>query len=142
MTRETIYAALFAKVSSAAGLVTASRRIKLWVDVPAAKQPALFQIEKHQIMKQQRGMPPKYYLHAELYLYVNAGNNPDAVSSTLLNNMLDAIEASLAPDDPMGNVYTLGGLVSHCWISGTIETDEGALGAQAVAIIPIEILTA
>lgn len=140
MTRETVYAALFAKASTAAGLQTASRRIKLWSDVPAAKQPALFQVEKHQIVNQQRGRPAKYFLHAELYLYVNAGNNPDAVSSILLNNMLDAIEATLAPDDPMRTVCTLGGTVSHCWISGTIETDEGALGAQAVAIIPIEIM--
>jgi hypothetical protein len=30
--------------------------------------------------------------------------------------------------------------VKHCWISGAIETDEGVLGGQAVAIVPIEIL--
>ena len=45
-----------------------------------------------------------------------------------------------AADAALRNVQTLGGLVSDCWISGKIETDEGALGGQAVAIIPIEMI--
>jgi hypothetical protein len=35
---------------------------------------------------------------------------------------------------------TLGGLVNYCRIEGDIETDEGLLGEQAVAIIPVSIL--
>jgi hypothetical protein len=34
----------------------------------------------------------------------------------------------------------LGGLVQHCWIAGRITTDEGVLGGQSVAIVPVEIL--
>ena len=37
---------------------------------------------------------------------------------------------------------TLDGLVMGCRIDGKIETDEGALGAQSVAIVPITVLTA
>ena len=36
---------------------------------------------------------------------------------------------------------TLGGLVHDCRIAGDIETDEGRLGDQAVAIIPIEMMS-
>ncbi|HXP74621.1 MAG TPA: hypothetical protein VN823_10790 [Stellaceae bacterium] len=56
-----------------------------------------------------------------------------------MNPLLDAIETALAPD-LVTNVQSLGGLVAHCWIAGKVETDEGVLGGQAVAIVPIEIL--
>ena len=42
----------------------------------------------------------------------------------------------------INNKQTLGGLVAHAWIDGVIETDEGVLGDQAVAIIPVVIKTA
>ena len=74
----------------------------------------------------------------DFYVY---GQAPDELTApaTVLNPLLDAIEAALAPP-ASSNVQTLGGLVCHAWIAGKIETDEGALGGQAVAIVPIEIL--
>ena len=36
----------------------------------------------------------------------------------------------------------LDGLVMDCRIDGKIETDEGTLGAQSVAIVPITVLIA
>ena len=39
-------------------------------------------------------------------------------------------------------MQTLGGLAAHAWTAGKIETDEGVLGGQAVAIVPVEILVA
>jgi hypothetical protein len=140
MTRETIYAALFAKVSAISGLVTASRRLRHWSDVKSSEQPALFQIQKTEDPTQKRGLPTVWNLDADLYLYVHSGKDHSAIPSTQLNRFLDAIEAALAPTDPVTNAQTLGGLVSHCWISGRIETDEGVLGDQAVAIIPVAIL--
>ena len=44
--------------------------------------------------------------------------------------------ATLAPD-PITNKCTLDGLVQHAWVEGTIETDEGLLGEQGFAMIPI-----
>ena len=38
------------------------------------------------------------------------------------------------------NAQTLGGLVFDTWINGTIETDEGYLGQQGVAKIPVRII--
>jgi hypothetical protein len=57
-----------------------------------------------------------------------------------MNPLLDALTAALAPPNPVENVQTLGGLVAHCWIEGGIQTDEGVLGGQSVAIVPIRIL--
>jgi len=51
---------------------------------------------------------------------------------------LDEIEKALEPQDE--ETLTLDGLVSHCRIEGEIETDEGMLDTQAVAVIPISIL--
>jgi len=137
ITREPIYAALFAKIQMVSGVTTISRRLLHWSDVPAENQPAIFQVQRHEDPIQQRGIPAKWKLYADLYVYVNTGADPYASPAILLNPIIDAIETALGPDASTG-FQTLGGLVSHCWISGRIETSEGALGQQEVAIIPIE----
>ncbi|HXS41985.1 MAG TPA: hypothetical protein VN766_17480 [Stellaceae bacterium] len=138
MIREPIYAALFALLQSAAPFVTASRRLRHWSDVGAAEQPALFMIQKSEAAEERRPLPIKWRASVELYLYAQA---PDEATppSMVMNPLLDALEAALAPD-PASHVQTLGGLVQHCWIAGRITTDEGVLGGQSVAIVPVEIL--
>jgi hypothetical protein len=139
MTREPIYEALFAKLSAIPGLVTTSRRLQHWSDVPSAAQPALFQAEGPENQVPRKGFPAKVTLEPSIYLYVNTGNDLTVIPATTINPLMDAIEAALAPDVVDG-FQTLGGLVSHCWIEGQIVTDEGVLGAQAIKIIPIKIL--
>jgi hypothetical protein len=138
VTREPIYAALFALVSTAANFVTVSRRLRHWTDVGAAEQPALFLIQKSENAEERRPLPVKWRATVDLYVYAQA---PDELTApaTIINPLLDAVEAALAPD-PVTHVQTLGGLVQHCWIAGRITTDEGVLGGQAVAIVPLEIL--
>ena len=138
MTRERIYAALFALVAGAADFVTVSRRLRHWTDVGAAEQPALFQIQKSETAEERAKLPAKWRAAVDLYLYAQA---PDELTApaTVTNPLIDAVEAALAPD-PVTNVQSLGGLVAHCWIAGKIQTDEGVLGGQAVAIVPVEIL--
>lgn len=141
MNREPIYAALFALVSGAAGFRTTSRRLRHWSAVEAAEQPALFQVQKKETAQQAEGSPPLWRAELDLYLYCQAPDDATA-PTTVLNPLLDAIEAALLPTGPdaVAGALTLGGLVKHCWIAGAVETDEGALGGQAVAIVPIEIL--
>ena len=138
MIREPIYAALFALVQSAGSFVTASRRLRHWSDLAAAEQPALFQIQKSEAAEERRALPIKWRAQVDLYVYAQA---PDELTppATVLNPLIDAVETALAPD-PVSHVQTLGGLVQHCWIAGRIQTDEGVLGGQSVAIVPIEIL--
>ena len=138
MTREAIYSALFARMSAAAGFATASRRLRHWSDVGTVEQPALFQVQKSETARREAGLPPKWTLAVDLFLYAHAPDDLTA-AATVMNPLLDAIEAALAPD-PVTNVQSLGGLAAHCWIAGKVETDEGVLGGQAVAIVPIEIL--
>jgi hypothetical protein len=138
MNREAIYAALFTLVSSDPALQTVSRKLLHWSDVPASQRPALFMAQKREAVVQSTGRPGRWLLTVDLYVYVSTKGNdyPGAV----LNPILDLISSKL--DNPIPGVpQTLGGLVQWARIEGAIETDEGTLGDDAVAIIPVHILT-
>jgi hypothetical protein len=141
MNREAIYSALFGVLAASSAYVTASRRLRHWSDVGPAEQPALFMVQKFESVQLQRGQVAKHVLTVDVFVYVQA---PDELTppAMMLNPLLDAIEAALAPAGPdlATNAQTLGGRVSNCAINGRIETDEGVLGGQSVAIIPIEIV--
>lgn len=139
--RETIYEALWRLATGAARFASANRRLRHWADVAPAEQPALFMSQKgsHAAIKK-LGAPTVWTLYAEFYVYAHA-NDPYLAPGTILNPLLDALEAALAPS-PTTGIQDLGlpEMVQHAYIAGKIETDEGVLGDQAIAIVPIEIL--
>jgi hypothetical protein len=148
MNREPIYAAVFAffsalTVGGAPAFKTATRKVKTWEEVAPEDQPALLLLPRREPAQRKKGLPTIWTIEADLLLYVhtNAQIDPDIVPHQILNPLLDAIEASLAIDDVMNNACTLGGLVSHCAIEGAIEINLGSLGDEAVAIVPLSILT-
>jgi hypothetical protein len=139
--REAIYAALWQLAAEAENFATASRRLRHWSDVGPAEQPALFMTEKGAVAKVKAlGAPVVWTLFADLYLYAHS-SDPYLPPAAILNPLLDAIEAALAPA-PVSGIQDLGlpTMVQHAYIAGRIETDEGVLGDQAIAIVPIEIL--
>ncbi|MEW6563320.1 MAG: hypothetical protein AB1400_08845 [Pseudomonadota bacterium] len=138
MTREPIYAALFNLLQNLPGIVTASRRLRHWNDVPRANQPALYMVQKSESAQTITGQPTKWLLRLNVYLYVNTADRTQSPAE-VMNLLLDAISAALEPPPAIGK-QTLGGLVYYCRIAGEIQTDEGALGDQSVAIIPVELL--
>jgi hypothetical protein len=149
VTREPIYAALFAHFAALAAadgsllFKTATRIVKHWADVPPEEEPALLLLPRSEHAQRRKGLPTIWTLNADLLVYVNtaAQENPAAIPAQILNPLLDAIEGSLAIDDVMNNACTLGGLVSHCAIDGDIELHLGSLGNEAVAIVPLQLLT-
>jgi len=139
--REPIYAALFDLAAGAAGFVTAERRLRHWSDVAPAEQPALFMTQKSEVASVKTlGAPTVWTLLVEFYLYAHS-SDPYLSPATVLNPLVDAVEAALAPAATTG-LQDLGlpSMVQHAMISGKIETEEGVLGDQAIAIIPVEIL--
>ena len=70
----------------------------LTAQVPANEQPALFQVQRREGAVTVLGLPTKWTLSADLYIYVNSGEDDLAVPAVQLNPILDAIEAALAPD--------------------------------------------
>jgi hypothetical protein len=139
--RESIYAALWALGAGATSFASANRRLRHWADVAPAEQPALFMSEKggHAVTKA-LGAPIVWTLYADFYLYVHS-SDPYLAPAMVLNPLLDALETALAPS-PATGIQNLGlpAMVQHAYIAGKIETDEGVLGDQAIAIVPIEIL--
>lgn len=138
MNREAIYAALFAKLQSVPGVVTSSRILKHWADVPRQEQPALFMAQGNQICMRTTGLPSKWLLMADIYVY--ASRSTDQVPGTILNQIIDSVEDSIEPALEGVTVQTLAGVVEYCRIVGSIDTDEGTLGDQSVAIIHVEML--
>lgn len=147
LTREGITVALFNLLAALPGLNTTSRRLAHWSDVPPEEQPALFLSAGNQAQEQDPdGLPCRWRMAFSVHLY-NYSTDPTVAPSTGINVLLDALEAALAPIHAgapgwPGSVQVLGdttGRIRHAWISGPVETDEGVLGPQAVAIIPIEV---
>ena len=139
--REPIYAALFGLIGAAADFAVVNRRLRHWSDVSPAEQPALFMAQKIETASiKTLGAPTVWTLSVDLYLYAHS-SDPYLAPATVLNPLLDAVEAALAPSAATG-IQDLGlpTQVQHAYISGKIETDEGVLGDQAVAIVPVEIL--
>ena len=141
ITREPIYAALFALVAGAADFVTVERRLRHWSDLTPAEQPALFVRQKQEVASAKTlGAPTVWTLVVDVYVYAHA-SDPYVAPATILNPLIDGVEAALAPAAVTG-VQDLGlpSMVQHAYIAGKITTDEGVLRDQAVAIIPVEIL--
>lgn len=158
-TRETVMTALLARVSAAAGFATIQRHITFDpVQGPTAQvatpdaQPALYMLEAGESADWPgRGLPRRTW-RVQLWVWARLPGGstlgvPDGTTpgATVLNNLVEAIEASLAPsalagDDPM--VCTLGGLVQHCWIEGELAKVPGDINpdGQCFAAIPIAML--
>jgi len=139
--REQIFTAPWALGANAARFASANRRLRHWTDVAPAEQPALFMSEKGgQAAIKKLGAPIVWTLYAEFYIYAHS-SDPYLAPVTILNPLLDAFEAALAPS-PTSGIQNLGlpQMVQHAYISGKIQTDEGVLGDQAIAIVPVEIL--
>lgn len=136
--RETILQALFLLLTRGGRFETVGRRLILWTQVAA--QPALFL--RHvgdSYSPHATRLPPRIVMHCEIWLYSNAGQDPDAAPEIALNILLDAVETLLRPL-PGREAQTLGGLVTHCWIEGQVEIHPGDLDGQAIAIVPVKIL--
>jgi hypothetical protein len=142
MNREDIYSALFERLKAAYPWQTASRVLAHWSDVSPAQQPALFMTQVGERAVTETRQPARWFLEVKIYLYANAKSQGNDVPATVLNAMLDAVTTAMKPDHAAVDTQTLGDLVSYARIEGDLTTDEGLLGEQAVAIIPIMILTA
>lgn len=139
-TREQVFDALFDVLKTVPGLVTASRRLKNVQDMQPEELPAAFQLQGKQELVYKGSVPTVADMTATWALY-GYSSDPDVAPSTVLNNLIDAACAALAPP-AYTDKQTLGGLVEYAAIDGDIEIYEGILADKAVALLPIRILLA
>jgi hypothetical protein len=135
--REQIYQAFFDLVSQAPGLVTFSRRLKPFTNVPAEEQPALFveQVSEDAVYSG-KGVPYKWDLTLFVILYDYVGDDYTSPYQQL-NPIMDAIEKMLPANPPQ----TLGGLVSECRLMGQDHAVAGTTANQAYAVMAVRIIT-
>lgn len=154
MQREAIYTALMGVLGQLQQVplntpwpnLALSRGYVNWDDAPY--QPAIYLVPKHEKSVYVRGLPIKWVIHCELFVYVKA----DTVNLGVINlsQLLDAIDSVLSPLGPNagpsggnGFVDTLNGLAVYCAIQGEIVISGGWLNnAQTVAQVPLEIMVA
>ncbi|MDG3442441.1 hypothetical protein [Nitrospirillum amazonense] len=142
------YAALFAllealkapdgEMPAAGQVVTASRDVQLFEQVPADKLPALFLAVDHQVYQyQMQGVPATARPSAKIYLYAAADDTLSA--GQRVNGLLGAVMDVLKPTGAYAD-QTLGGLVQYARIEGTVEVYDGVLTRRAAAIVPVKML--
>lgn len=146
--REAIWASLFTYLQQQVGglFVTIGRRHIPPPDLTTVLQPALFVVGVKEIHKPKpRGVPTRLELLGYLIVYAPApvmNQSPGEetqLGATTLNGLLKALDDALQPDTTEGT-FSIGGLVSHCWIDGDTDIDPGLFGPQALAILPLHIL--
>lgn len=153
LNREVLFSTLFARLSLIDGFMYKSRVFKTYDDLEASQQPALIMVKTSESVENSRGLPPTWTLNGTIYIYCRNDQDPYAGGSIQLNQLITLVEAAFerqpneytianAPYQDMGMDFltTLNGQCSHCWISGSIQTDEGMLGSQAAASIPFSIV--
>lgn len=147
LNRATLYQALLAywqalTVGASPAFKTCTDVAHVWADVAAEDQPALLQVVTKEDAQYRKGLPTIWRLRVTLYLYchTSAALDPTISPTRMMDPLLDAIEDALTIDDISNEACTLGGLVSHCAIEGTLERYQGDMGDQATAIIPLTIL--
>jgi hypothetical protein len=121
-----------------------SRRLVLWSKVDPSLRPAAFLVEHRERHDTKNPTLIKREIQFQLYVYVSSqpADDPTSTGGIQFNAIFDSLESALAPSgrDLMSNRNTLGGLVYHCLISGTVILDPGDLDGDGVAIIPISVL--
>jgi len=138
MNRETIIEAFAQRVYACADFLTRGRRLQHWNKV--TDQPAVFIRHVSDHYDRAQGILPRLTLNLEIWIYSRAGADPHVAPDSGLNDLVDSVEAALAPDNAMLRTLTLGGLVQHCWLEGEVMFDPGDLDAQAKCVLPVKIL--
>jgi hypothetical protein len=142
MSREAAFSALFDTLSNAFAWGMASRRLRLWSEVPAAMRPALFQLESGpESYAWTSAATPRRTIEARLFLYFDS-RDPFTPGAATINAALDAIDAALTPrsNDLAAGRQTLGGAVYDCKISGVPVRDTGDMDGDGLAVVSVRLV--
>lgn len=111
------------------------RRAKFASEV--SEQPALFLRHLEDDIAYSGEDLPVVTIGAEVLIYSNAGESPDAIPDDGLDECIAAVEAALSTIDQR---QTLGESVHRCRIEGAMPINPGDLDGQAIVSIPVKIL--
>ncbi len=118
-----------------------SRRLRLFADVPAKDRPCAFLHEGgDEAYTWQSGAIARRRIEVKVFVYIDA-RDPKTVGAALLNDIMDAFDAKLAPKaaDAMLGRNTLAGTQYMARIAGRPIKVPGDLDGDGLLIVPIEI---
>lgn len=141
MSREVAFNALFSVISAAYDWGVASRRFKMWAEVPPSQRPAFFQLESGvETYEWATIVIPRRTIEARLCLYFDS-RDQSAPGATQINNALDAIDKALMPTgaDMQKGRQTLGGAVYACKIVGVPVRDVGDVDGDGLAVVDVRL---
>lgn len=116
------------------GFQTTSRRLQHWSQVEA--QPALF-LRRLGSDDHFSGEMPMTTIDCEVWIYSQAGEDPDVAPDVALSNLDRLVRQSFAPDEE--SRFTLGGLVYWCRVEGRSLYAPGDQASQGISHIPVRI---
>lgn len=139
--REVVSNALFALIVGKVSFKSQSRRLRAPESIDPAHQPAFFLVEHLESFdRKSPALPAKRIWYYYAIVNFDAGDDENAVPVTPVNNILDQIEAALAPDDRSTNCCRLGGLVESVVIEGDVIKASGDVTGKAEAMVPIKVV--
>ena len=141
-TREQVFSAVFNLVNGLPGFALTTRRYTRPSAVEAINCPCLMTWEQPEKTEgSELGLRKRWWEVWLIIVYYN--NDPYTPGATILNPLIDVVEAAFAPDNPVHQTQTLGGLVQAVYIDGPtvkavsdVDIDHG----QGGAVIPVRIL--
>jgi hypothetical protein len=138
--RNDVAAALLAKLAGAYAFTSTSRRNRDPQRIGPSQAPCLFLLDHEEsYTRPSPDVPPVREIAFVALVYVDVGNNENAIPAAVMNDILDALDVALA-GDPCTGRETLGGLVFSCTIDGTIERSSGDMTGKAAAAVPISVV--
>lgn len=128
------------------------RRIPQRDAISPAMLPGLWVVQGDQVVQENAIALPKYEMKAYAVAMCQITGGEDAIASSQVNALRDAVlyqmqQQTLAADGmtviPLlgGNKQTLGGVVYHARVKGTIVFNEGLQNNRSALVFPITILS-
>ena len=140
-TREQVMEALLARLAKAGPFKTVGRRNRNPETIPARDTPALILVEHSEGYRNVSTQQPSVRkLMVRAIVYSDIGADENAIPAAVVNPILDAIDAALAPATPSSGPCTLGGLVQSVVIDGTIVKAPGDITGKSLAMVPLVVL--
>lgn len=148
ISRKSIAAALLTQLMSGGQFVGNGRRLRAPEQAASPGKPGIYLVKPREHYRyaggeQERGTPPVREFSFLAVIYTDVGSDETAVPADVIDDLLDAIDAALAPSvmDQLqnGGRQTLGGLVYDCRIEGEPDLAPGDIQGKGESAIPIKV---
>ena len=141
VSREQVMQALLAKLETSGDFKLVGRRNRNPDTIGADNSPALILVEHTEGYRNPSTHQPSIRrLMVRAIVYNDVGGDDNAIPSSAINGILDAIDGLFVPDNMMTGQFTLGGLVQSAVIDGTVVKAPGDMTGKGLAIVPITIV--